>query len=196
MAMRVVRAYERAQKARPLIVSAVTGFTVMSIGDASVQLCTRNAQLPAVAGVDVQRNMVSSAYNGAVSPLFFQWYRWLDSVWPGVSPRSLVRKVVVNQIAISGLNSPLYLTWCATIEAWLLGAADWEATLTTTRNHLVREVPSLMLTSICCWMPINVINFGVVPPHLRILYISSCGVAWTAFLSFVAHREPASPDVG
>lgn len=44
------------------------------------------------------------------------------------------------------------------------------------------------LRSCAFWAPMHVLNFLWVPPHFRVLFLSTGLVGWTAYLSIVGHR--------
>lgn len=182
--------YLAAQRARPYATAAATGLGVMGAGDASAQLLLED-------GFSAQRNAVSSLYNGAVSAPFLAWFLLLERRWPGVSVGAMLRKVLTNQLIMTSINSPLYLLWSAHAEAWVAGRTDWAAVRAATLDQCVRELPGLIGASCVCWLPVNFVNFGFVPPHLKVPYMSAAGVCWGGYLSYVAHRgEAEAPPTG
>lgn len=173
--------YLAAQRARPYATAAATGLGVMGAGDLGTQLLLEPA-------VDAQRNAVSALYNGAISAPFLAWFLALERRWPGTSARSMLRKVLTNQVVMTSINSPLYMLWCAHAEAWVAGRADWAAVRAATWEQLARELPGVIGASFACWLPVNAVNFAFVPPHLKVPYMSAAGVCWGGYLSYVAHR--------
>lgn len=175
----------RASVARPLTTAASTGFAVMSVGDAAVQMATESR-------IDSNRILVTSLYNGAVSPLWYKWYRFMDALIPGLAIRRLVPKVIVSQICTTGVNNPAFFAWCEIAEAWINrgdGAVNWGAVRESIVEKLRRELPHVYSSSLCFWMPVNAANYAFVPDHLRILWISTCSLAWSGYVSYVAHRK-------
>ena len=79
--------------------SGLDPYKKAALGDAGVQ-CARTEE------VNVARTALVSTYNGAVSPMFYLWYQRLDRIWPGNAPLRLARKVVVNQLVTTSINSP------------------------------------------------------------------------------------------
>lgn len=71
---------------------------------------------------------------------------------------------------------------------------DWEMMWSKTRLKLHSELYTTMVTSAKVWIPINAINFTVVPPHLRPLGLIFCSVFWNCYLSLVQHRDVALPE--
>ena len=189
---RLAAVLRNASTARPLSTAAVTGFVVMSAGDAAAQLTVSSAS-----NFDGTRNLVSSSYNGLASPCFYRWYRLMDWLIPGLAVRRLVPKVLLSQLVTTGANNPCYLSWCNSVEA-CLGAepVDWAAVRTKTLEQLQRELPNLYGSSMIFWLPVTGANYALVPDHLKILFVSSCSVLWGGFVSHVAHRAAAHGAAG
>ena len=180
-------AFRRFSTAWPHASASLTGFTVMSAGDAAAQ---KHAGAPAV---DMQRNLVSSSYNGLAAPVFYRWYRLMDWLIPASNFRALVPKVLFSQLVTTGGNNPCYLAWCNHLEAWAAGreagtSIDWAKVRQQTVKQLRGELPNLYGSSMLFWLPVTAANFALLPDHLRILWVSSCSVLWGGFVSSVAHR--------
>mmetsp|Transcript_14735 Transcript_14735/g.38076 ORF Transcript_14735/g.38076 Transcript_14735/m.38076 type:complete len:217 (+) Transcript_14735:35-685(+) len=183
----MVGAMRRASVSRPLSTAAATGFVVMSAGDAVSQTLVEGSTSP----LDVQRNLVSSAWSGLASPAFYKWYRFMDWLIPGATMFRLVPKTLLSQIVTTGLNNPCYLVWCNHVEALLGGnqsPVNWAAVRDQTAKQLIDELPSLYGTSMIFWLPVTGANYALVPDYLKILWVSSASVAWGGFVSHVAHR--------
>jgi hypothetical protein len=184
----MLAAYLRASKAYPARVQMTTGAIVMAVGDGSVQIGIEHAQQ-----LDTNRTSVAGAYNGMVGAVLFRWYNLLDGWFPGSAPRNLVRKVVLNQMVSSPIISPLYVVWSTCVEAVLNGHfSDPESRSEVGSALFARlrhDVPTIVGTSFCVWIPANTINFVFIPPHLRIAFMSAFACAWGGFLSYMTHRE-------
>ena len=217
------KVYQKASRARPLSVAAATGFGVMGLGDAGVQRLQKQE-------VDWERTAVASTYNGAISPFFALWYRFLDGAFSSAVRTQLGKKIVINQVSapcesmppgrhrgptapsplalgrpprradsgpvapqivVSTLNTPVFMAWCNSIEAWLHsdGPLRWDVVRAETTRRVVTEMPTVLAASLSLWIPVNTINFAFVPAHLKIPYISFVGVLWGGYVSHVAHRE-------
>ena len=172
---------------RPLVTSALTGFGVMALGDTGVQVAADE--------LDVSRVLVTSTWNGAVSPGFYVWYKFIDTVYANAPLSQFAKKLFVNQLVLTSLNTPCFMLWCAYVEAALdrPGAHPWERVHEATAEQFAREVPGLIASSWAMWVPANAIQFRFVPRHLKIAYVSTLSVLWGAYISFVAHRRPETP---
>ena len=185
MLQRLSATLKRASAARPLATASCTGAMVMSAGDVAAQ------RIAGLEKIDVQRNLVSTAYNAAASPVFYRWYRLMDYLSPGT--KFLIPKVVLSQLITTGANNPCYLTFCNHAEALLssqhMGSVDWHEVRARTVAQLATELPNLYGLSMLFWLPVTSVNFAYVPDHLKILWVSSCSVLWGSFVSYVAHRS-------
>ena len=104
---------------RPLVTSALTGFGVMALGDAGVQVAADE--------LDVSRVLVTSTWNGAVSPGFYVWYKFIDTVYAGCSAGT---EEYCDNDAMTVAEGPAPATPC---EAWNGGSAH-KVEIATTDN--------------------------------------------------------------
>mmetsp|Transcript_50987 Transcript_50987/g.95435 ORF Transcript_50987/g.95435 Transcript_50987/m.95435 type:complete len:182 (-) Transcript_50987:253-798(-) len=179
------RRFVAIQGRHPILTSLATGAGVMSLGDSTVQL--------ACGKWDGQRNAVVSVYNGGISPLFFFWWKYLDTIWPGAGVGAVVRKALTNQMAVAPFNSLFFLTWCTVVESLIQGgragcAPSMQSVWDKVASKATAEIPQLVLSSNCFWLPANAVNFMFMPQHFRVLFMSSCAVVWGAYVSYVVHR--------
>lgn len=161
----------------PAAFAGASGFAIMCVGDSTVQLAV---ELEDPAAFDLIRNSSSGVFQALAGAFMGTWWRFLDRRMPVLS----IRKLAINQVALSGTITPGYLVWSGIIEAPLHGnPVDWPKLGTRLRT----ELPTLLPTSFCFWLPFNTINFMLVPVHLRVAFISSVSVAWGGYLSYVSH---------
>ncbi|CAK9035803.1 unnamed protein product [Durusdinium trenchii] len=176
------------QTRRPVATCLVTGASVMSIGDSAVQLCGSGT-------LDVERNVVVSAYNAGSAPFFYFWWQTLDGMFPGKGWAAVARKTLVNQATMAPFNSALFLTWSTALEPWIKtirkkGKDDpkmsniWEKV----KSKVQSEIPELVVSQCGYWLPANAVNFMFMPQHLRVVFMSTCAVIWGGYISYVVHR--------
>mmetsp|Transcript_57856 Transcript_57856/g.123033 ORF Transcript_57856/g.123033 Transcript_57856/m.123033 type:complete len:184 (-) Transcript_57856:218-769(-) len=179
------RSFLRLQSLYPVRMSLLTGFGVMATGDALIQ----SSQGP----LDLQRNVIVSIYSGATAPVFFYWWRYLDSLWPGTSIRAVLKKTAFNQMCLGPFNSTFFLIWSVSTQTYLRQRAlgeevNLQVILDEVVNKATLEIPELICSAFTFWIPCNAVNFMFVPVHWRIVFMSMCSVVWGARLSFVVHR--------
>lgn len=112
-------------------------------------------------------------------PILAAWYHCLDrfvSGTPGVPVTAVATKVALSQAL---LNPALIALVFAYNYAWM------------------RRLPELpekcrrdLLPTICngwrFWVPVSVTSFAAVPARHRVLFTSSCSLAWNCYLSATA----------
>merc|ERR1719401_913749 len=171
----LLRGFSMVQKSYPSLTSLSTGMLVMGAGDAAVQLATGGT-------LDLRRTAVSSSYSGVSSPGIYHWWRALDATWPGAALRSVCNKVMINQAVLGPLNCALFLTWSHCLNGLVQKVSESDASstdvsvLASTAAERAREacgrvqseVPDLAAKAMAVWMPVHMITFRFVPPHLRI----------------------------
>eukprot|EP00438_Fugacium_kawagutii_P001903 Skav218210 [mRNA] locus=scaffold1375:4041:11073:- [translate_table: standard] len=168
------------QARRPVTTCLVTGASVMSIGDSAVQLCGSGT-------LDLERNVVVSAYNGGTSPFFYFWWQTLDGLWPGKGVAAVARKALLNQATMAPFNSALFLTWSTALEQRGLGGGSWikssrfDGDDPTILKCLVQYLGEGRLKGEPRWL-------RFMPQHLRVVFMSSCAVVWGGYISYVVHR--------
>ena len=179
--------YLRASQAYPSTVQLATGAFVMAVGDASTQLAVEGGQT-----LDPNRIGCAAFFNGAISPVLHSWYQLLDRTFPGVSVRALAPKLIANQMVSSPILSPAFVAWSMVSEAWLAGELKdmrgCEEVGLRTYQRVRNDFSTIVSSSLCVWLPANAVNFALVPPHLRIAFMSTVACCWGGFLSFMAHR--------
>ncbi len=158
----MARLLQRASSAAPVRTSFSIGASVMCVGDACSQLAVVRRE-----DFDLKRNFASSAYNGLISPFFFQWYRMMDFLIPGTGARRLIPKTLISQIITTGGNNPCYLAWCNHLEGWMSTpsdvAVDWAAIRQRTLEQCRTTLPKVYGSSMLFWIPVTACSYAVVP---------------------------------
>ena len=62
------------------------------------------------------------------------------------------------------------------------------------RRYISDAQRDLLLKYWMVWVPAQCITFGIVPPHLRIVFVAFVSFFWNVMLSLVANREPGEPQ--
>lgn len=111
------------------------------------------------------------------SPILYNWYKWLDGRYIGIAPKIIMKKLLLDQFL---LTPPL-------IVIFYIGMAAMEG------NPLVEELQSkgldTFIKSCYFWIPVQLINFVFVPPHIRITYMGMSSLAWVNILCWVKRQK-------
>jgi protein Mpv17 len=131
---------------------------------------------------DFTRNRVVSSY-GFVETIIegHLWYGLLDRVF-GSSMKLKVSllKTACDQFAFSPTEISCFMVYTHVIEH------HKDRTL---YEKLAADLPATLLSSYVFWLPCSLINFYLVPLHLRALYTGSMCVLWDTFMSFASHNR-------
>lgn len=121
-------------------------------------------------------------------PFQHWWYGALARTFPGRAVASFLPKVALNQVVLG----PIVLV---TAFAWNLGLQGRADAL---GGKLRRDLVPTMINGWKFWVPAACVNFWAVPLPFQVLYMSVCGVVWTAYISFASYNSAnaiVAPDV-
>lgn len=120
------------------------------------------------------------------APLVY-WFQTLEKNFPGTKVRTVATKIAINCTIQAPLTNALFLGWCI---YWSSPSfPHTHGFLEKWREKLKLDMVSTTLRSWSVWVPVHTINFFFVPPHLRVLCVSTCAFLWTTYLSIVGHRK-------
>ena len=198
-------AYIRHLKTFPIRTNIATATVVTATGDALAQQLEvrwspmpRHSKRPAAHTLDLQRLATVTTYWSACSPALFVWFRWLDGKFPTSAPLpkaarviNLSKKLVIHQWSFVPLVNGVFFMYLACI-----GEAFGSAVPSGQTEHamaIAETVPSQLWetqkTSVVVWGIAHTFNFLFLPNHTRVLFNSSVGVLWSAYMSTVGHRQ-------
>ncbi|GAX77904.1 hypothetical protein CEUSTIGMA_g5346.t1 [Chlamydomonas eustigma] len=115
-------------------------------------------------------------------PYQYYWYNLLDWVFPTKTLANFLSKVASNQL----LLAPCTLT---AVFAWNLPLADKALDLPT---KLQNDMFPTLQNGWKFWIPAASMNFCLVPVQYQVLYMSCCGILWTAYLSYASTTPQAN----
>jgi protein Mpv17 len=101
------------------------------------------------------------------------WYGWLDRAIPARSVPAFAAKVAANQLLLAPIVVGGVFAWTLALQGRL---GEWPA------KARADFVPTLA-AGWRFWVPAATVNFVLVPLRHQVLYMSVCGVVWTAILS-------------
>ncbi|KAF8072452.1 SYM1 [Scenedesmus sp. PABB004] len=180
--------WERVQGLQgPLKAGLISG-SLSAAGDLLAQFLTAHfAQSGGAAApaYDAARTARMAGFGAAFyGPYQFYWYNLLDWLMPLRSTPNFLAKVTANQL----LLAPVTL---AVVFAWNLGLTGQGAAVPA---KIQNDLVPAMVNGWKFWVPAASLNFCAVPLRHQVLYMSCCGMLWTAYLSYistVAVRQPA-----
>lgn len=112
-------------------------------------------------------------------PYQFFWYRALDRAFPGRALVNFLAKVSLNQLGLAPVTISVVFAWNMALTGQLAKLrAKYEADFFPTMRNGWKF-----------WIPAASINFFFMPLQFQVLYMSTCGMLWTAYLSYSSARK-------
>lgn len=166
----------RLQSSHPFLYAGLISGSLSIVGDLLAQTLSRQGHL------DRTRTARMGGFGLCLyGPYQNWWYGRLEARWPLKSTEHFLTKVTLNQLALAPVVLAAVFTWNLVLQ----------------RQH--RSVPQklrhdllpTMTTGWKFWIPASSINFWLVPVKQQVLYMSLCGVFWSAYLSYSSNLQVA-----
>ncbi|KAL6845091.1 hypothetical protein ACP4OV_024586 [Aristida adscensionis] len=106
-------------------------------------------------------------------PGSYAWYQFLDRSMPKQTFVNLSAKVILNQIVLG----PCVI---AVIFAW---NNLWLGKLSELPSKYQNDALRTLLYGFKFWIPVSIVNFGMIPLPARVAFMSSCSIFWNFYLS-------------
>ena len=174
MWQRVLEAYVARLRSHPFSTNAASALVVCGAGDVLAQRYESGR-------VDAYRTAKLAGWGALwMGPAGVVWYAFLERRGGG-----LARKVVTNQLVFAPTTNALFYLYN---EALRSGAAASPPLLDRYATRMRHEFVPTMCTSVVAWVPAQALNLSLVPLPFRPLFLNTCFVLWTAYLSHRGHR--------
>jgi len=137
---------------------------------------------------DFERLARFMSYGFMMSPIQFKWYRFLNRTFPVTSARGLVpalQRVAFDQLIFAPFGLTCFFTFMTVTEGG--GWAQIRKKFTDV------YVPTLRANFIL-WPAVQIINFRLMPIQFQIPFVSTIGIAWTAYLSLTNSNEDVEEE--
>lgn len=169
------------RQANPWLKAACTSGSLCLAGDLLAQTASRRSNSMGTESVAWDR----SARMGTFGLLFYGpfqhwWYGLLNQQWPLKVVSHFATKVALNQLVLGPIVTTVVFTWNL-----LLQQQSQEIP-----RKLKRDLVPTMVNGWKFWIPASSINFMLVPLQSQVLYMSVCGLLWTAYLSYSSNKQP------
>lgn len=140
-------------------------------------------------GSSTQYDCARAGRMGSFGLLFYgpyqhYWYNALDKGFPAKTVRNFISKVVLNQVCLAPIVIGAVFAWTLALQNQL---EEWP-------NKVKRDFKNTLFTGWKFWVPASSINFVFVPLRHQVLYMSCCGIIWTAFLSYSSSKKLAEKE--
>ncbi|KAJ5246893.1 hypothetical protein N7468_001876 [Penicillium chermesinum] len=132
---------------------------------------------------DFERLTRFMSYGFFMAPLQFQWFGFLSRAFPltKVNPTlPVMKRVAFDQLIFAPFGLCCFFTY--------MTIAEGGGKRALTQKFRDVYLPTLKANFVL-WPAVQILNFRVVPIQFQIPFVSSVGIAWTAYLSLTNSAE-------
>lgn len=173
----VLRSYNASLLRRPLLTQCLTAGFLFGAGD----LIAQQAIEKKGDKHDFARTLRLTFYGGCLfGPAMTKWYQWLGKLSFTSSKTTLVSRVGLDQLVLTPGAVGFFFTSMAFLEGRGIGEA---------KQRLEKAYTSTLIRNWGVFVPTQIINFAIVPAHLRFLVVSVVSLFWNTYLSFANARS-------
>ncbi|KFZ05732.1 hypothetical protein V501_08080 [Pseudogymnoascus sp. VKM F-4519 (FW-2642)] len=134
---------------------------------------------------DFERLSRFVGYGCMIAPVQFKWFQFLSKSFPITKGSALgpaMKRVAFDQLIFAPFGLCLFFTAMTVAE----GGRKKQVV------HKLQDmfVPTLKANYVL-WPAVQILNFRVIPIHFQLPFVSTVGIAWTAYLSLTNAAEDA-----
>ena len=174
--------YTKYLTTRPILTKSITAGIIWGISDIICQKITNKNN-----AIDKLRVLKQSSYGLIVSGAYFHFA--FNILYPKLFPQTqsywLVKTILLNNL----LTNPIFQTGFFVYMDCLNGEFK-----KTNLENLLSKIKVTLLKASIYWPIVNVIMFGVVAPHYRVLSGNFFGMIFGIFLSYVQNKKNIQQD--
>lgn len=124
------------------------------------------------------KNMAISGMT--VGVLCHYWYKFLDARMPGRTIKTVIKKVVIDQLICSPFCiASLFLT---------LGYLE-KSNFNDIKREIKHKAMTLYVAEWVVWPPAQIINFYILPNRYRVLYDNTISLGYDIYTSQIKHKK-------
>lgn len=145
-----------------------------------------NAQRKLPPPFDFERMVRFMAYPCIMAPAQLRWFAFLSSTFPlggGKSTVNAMKRVAFDQLLFAPVGLGCFFAF--------MTVAEGGGRRAVVRKFQDVYVPALK-ANFLIWPAVQMLNFRVIPIQFQIPFVSTVGIAWTAYLSLTNSAEEAT----
>lgn len=176
---RIVTALKQLAIRKPLLANCIAYGGLYSGAEFTQQLLMKKALAEKSEPCDLGLVGRYAVLGSTIYPVgLYYWYNWLDRAIIGTAARTLAFKVVLDQI----------VTMPPMIYVFYIGMSLMEG-----RKDIYGEFKekfwTTFWTSCAFWMPVQYINFFLMPTSLRVVFVATTSFLWVNILCILKRNE-------
>ncbi|OAA61803.1 Mpv17/PMP22 [Niveomyces insectorum RCEF 264] len=132
---------------------------------------------------DFERLTRFMAYGFGMAPIQFKWFRFLERCFPITKASAFgpaLKRVAFDQL----IFAPLGIAWFFTVMTVAEGGGR-----RAVQGKLHDMYVSTLKANFMIWPAVQVVNFRLMPVQFQLPFVSTVGIAWTAYLSLTNAAE-------
>ncbi|KJZ71364.1 hypothetical protein HIM_09247 [Hirsutella minnesotensis 3608] len=126
---------------------------------------------------DFERLTRFMAYGFCIAPLQFKWFRFLERAFPMTKTSAFapaMKRVVFDQFIYAPFGVGLFFV--------VMTVAEGGGKRAVSNKLRDMYVPTLKANYLV-WPAVQIVNFRLIPVQFQLPFVSTIGIAWTAYLS-------------
>jgi len=145
---------------------------------------------------DFERLTRFMAYGFLMAPIQFRWFKFLEKTFPITKTNAFpqaMKRVAFDQLIFAPFGVAAFFT--------AMTVAEGGGRRAVSQKLRDMYVPTLK-ANYMLWPAVQVVNFRLMPVQFQLPFVSTVGIAWTAYLSLTNAAEdvqqnqaPNSPDI-
>ncbi|KUI53678.1 Protein sym1 [Cytospora mali] len=136
---------------------------------------------------DFERLTRFMAYGFAMAPVQFRWFKFLEKTFPITKTSAFAP--AMKRVALDQLIFAPFGVLCFFSAMTIAEGGGRRAVYTKLRDMYL---PTLKANYVV-WPAVQVINFRLMPVQFQLPFVSTVGIAWTAYLSLTNAADDAAP---
>uniref|UniRef100_A0A3F2Z1W0 Uncharacterized protein n=1 Tax=Anopheles quadriannulatus TaxID=34691 RepID=A0A3F2Z1W0_ANOQN len=165
-----------------LVTNTISSGVLMLAGDVAAQEIERRQEktISASEGFERQRALNMTLVGLSQGPLHHYLYKWMDAYLPGATVRTVLKKIAIDQLVISPIFIVTYLYSAGLLEG---------ASVKDCNAELRYKYWTIYTADWLVWPPTQFINFYLLSPKYRVLYINAITMLYNVFLCYIKHND-------
>ena len=138
---------------------------------------------------DFERLTRFAGYGFCMAPIQFKWFSFLSKTFPITKTAAFgpaMKRVVFDQLIFAPVGLAIFFT--------AMTVAEGGGKRAVTNKLRDMYVPTLKANYVV-WPAVQIINFRLMPVQFQLPFVSTIGIAWTAYLSLTNSAEDADQKV-
>ncbi|MES1907903.1 MAG: hypothetical protein MHM6MM_000934 [Cercozoa sp. M6MM] len=177
----LLQRYADLLRKRPLSTKIVTSALLMAGGDLIQQVLEKKRRNEKLSNFDKKRVLRMAAYGIFLGAVLHQWYGSLGRLGTSMTPfKGALMRMAIDQSVAAPALTVAFFTGMGHLE----GKRSPEI-FSDLRNKFW---PTLQV-NYAVWPAAMLLNFAVIPPHLRVLFSNFVGLFYNTFLSAMQHDD-------